>query len=109
MTAGPKQTLALIKWVDTIGAFIKSIDKKHIYSDNSALFLMDPRVLDDKTPDLVTAEYYPHFNPLYGMIGMKITADTFSKDASLVTSHGKAYSASEYRCDVTTLPTRHDF
>ena len=56
MMSGPKQGPALIKWVDTIGAFIKSIDKKHIYSDNSGIFLMDPSVLDAKTPDLVTAE-----------------------------------------------------
>jgi mannan endo-1,4-beta-mannosidase len=109
MTSGPKQKLVLITWVDTIGAFIKSIDKNHIYSDNSALFLMDPRVLDDKTPDLVTAEYYPHFNALYGMIGMKNTADTFSEHAAVVTSHGKAYSACEYGWDATNWPTRDDF
>ena len=30
MTSGPKQKLALITWVDTIGAFIKSIDKNQI-------------------------------------------------------------------------------
>ncbi len=108
MMSGPNQKLALIKWVDAIGAFIKSIDKKHIYSDNSALFLMDSSVLDDKTPDLVTAEYYPHFNPLYGLIGMKNTADTFSKHAALVTSHGKAYAACEYGWDVTNWPTSDD-
>jgi mannan endo-1,4-beta-mannosidase len=109
MMSGPNQKVAIIKWVDTIGAFIKSIDKKHIYSDNSALFLMDSSVLDDKTPDLVTAEYYPHFNPLYGMIGMKNNADTFSRHAALVTSHGKAYAACEYGWDVTNWPTRNDF
>jgi len=110
MMSGSKQGPALIKWVDTIGAFIKSIDKKHIYSDNSGLFLKNPDVLDDKTPDLVTAEYYPHFNPLFGMaLGIKNTADSFSKDAALVTSHGKAYSACEYGWDVTNWPTRDDF
>jgi hypothetical protein len=107
--SGPDQSLAVIKWVDTIGSFIKSIDKKHIYSDNSGLFFMDPRVLDDKTPDLVTAEYYPHFNPLFGAIGLATTADTFSKHAALVTSHGKAYSACEFGWDVTNWPTREGF
>lgn len=107
--SGPNQDLAVIKWVDTIGSFIKSIDKKHIYSDNSGLFLMDPRVLDDKTPDLVTSEYYPHFNPLFGAMGMTTTAKSFPKDAALVTAHGKAYSACEFGWDVTNWPTRDDF
>ena len=105
---GPDKGLAIVKWIDTIGAFIKSIDKKHIYSDNSGLFLMNPGVLDDKTPDLVTAEYYPHFNALFGMMGMSTTAETFSKNAALVTAHGKAYSACEFGWDVTNWPTRDD-
>ena len=97
------------KWVDTIGTFIKSIDKKHIYSDNSGLFMMDPHVLDDKTPDLVTAEYYPHFNALFGAMGYSTTAEIFSKHAALITAHGKAYSACEFGWDVTNWPTRDDF
>jgi hypothetical protein len=103
---GPDQAPALIKWVDTIGSYVKSIDQKHIYSDNSGLFMIDPRVLDAKTPDLVTAEYYPHFNPLFGGFGFATTADTFSKHAALVTAHGKAYSACEFGWDTTNWPTR---
>jgi mannan endo-1,4-beta-mannosidase len=108
MMSGPNQGPAVLKWVDTIGAFIKSIDKKHIYSDNSGFFLMDPSVLDAKTPDLVTEETYPHFNPLIVAMGLSITAETFSKHAALVTSHGKAYSACEYGWDTTNWPTRDD-
>ena len=57
MMSGLNQGPVVIKWVDTIGTFIKSIDKKHLYSDNSGVFVMDSRVLDAKTTDLVTAEY----------------------------------------------------
>jgi len=108
LMSGPDQNLAIVKWVDTIGAFIKSIDKKHIYSDNSGLFFMDPRVLDAKTSDLVTAEYYPHFNALFGAAGLATTAETFSKHAALVTSHGKAYSACEFGWDTTNWVTPND-
>jgi mannan endo-1,4-beta-mannosidase len=38
MMSGPNQGPAVLKWVDTIGAFIKSIDKKHLYSDNSGFY-----------------------------------------------------------------------
>jgi hypothetical protein len=32
-----------VSWIDTIGTFIKSIDKKHLYEDNSGFFLFDPK------------------------------------------------------------------
>ena len=107
LTAPKDDHLPIVKWVDTIGSYIKSIDKKHLYSDNSGLFAFDPRVLDNKTPDIVTFEYYPHFDPIFGM-GQKTTPATFSKHAELVTSHGKAYSACEFGWDVTNWATRED-
>ena len=101
-------TAPYISWVDTIGSFIKSIDKKHLYEDNSGLFLFDPRALDAKTTDMVTAEYYPHWDALFGS-GQKTTAETFSKHAAMVTAKGKVYVANEYGWDVTDWPTREDF
>lgn len=97
----------VVKWIDTIGGFIKSIDKKHLYADNSSLFLVDPRALDAKTSDIITSEYYPHFDGVFGA-GPKTTPKTFSDHAALVTSHGKAYSACEFGWDVTNWATRDD-
>jgi mannan endo-1,4-beta-mannosidase len=97
-----------VHWIDTIGSFIKSIDKKHLYEDNSGLFLFDPKALDATTTDIVTAEYYPHWDALFGG-GQKTTAETFSKHAGMVTAKGKAYIACEYGWDVTDWPAREDF
>ncbi len=97
-----------VHWIDTIGSFIKSIDKKHLYEDDSGLFLFDPKALDATTTDIVTAEYYPHWDALFGS-GQKTTAETFSKHAATVTGKGKAYIACEYGWDVTDWPAREDF
>lgn len=94
-----------LRWIDTIGSFIKSIDKNHLYEDNSSFFLFDPRALDAKTTDIVTAEYYPHWDALFGF-GHKTTAQTFVKHAAMVTGKGKVYVANEFGWDVTDWPTR---
>ena len=101
-------TAAYLPWIDTIGSFIKSIDKKHLYEDNSGFFLFDPKALDAKTVDIVTAEYYPHWDALFGG-GQKTTAETFSKHAAMATAKGKVYVANEYGWDITDWPTREDF
>ena len=98
-----------LPWIDTIGRFIKSIDKRHLYEDDSGFFFFDQKALDAKTPDIVTAEYYPHWDALFGAPGHKTTAETFSKDAALVTAKGKVYVACEFGWDVTDWPTREDF
>lgn len=95
-------------WIDTIGTFIKSIDKKHLYIDNSGFFLFEKKALDATTPDIVTSEYYPHWDALLGT-GQKTTAETFSKHAEMVNAKGKAYVVNEYGWDVTDWPTRDDF
>jgi mannan endo-1,4-beta-mannosidase len=84
-------------WIDTIGTYIKSIDKKHLYVDNSGLWLYDKTgaALDLKTPDILTSEYYPHWEAVFNM-GGKTTAETFPKHAALVTGHGKAYMVIEF-------------
>jgi hypothetical protein len=97
-----------LSWIDTVGGYIKSIDTNHLYEDNSGLFLFDQRALDAKTTDIVTAEYYPHWDALFGF-GQKTTATTFSKHAALVTTKGKVYVANEFGWDVTDWPTLDGF
>lgn len=96
-----------IPWVDTIGNFIKSIDKRHLYEDNSGLFLFDENALAVRTPDIITSEYYPHWDWLIPS-GEKTTAQSFSRHAEMVTGHGKVYVANEFGWDVTDWPTRDD-
>ena len=101
---------SIIKWVDTIGAFIKSIDKKHLYEDNSYFLALDKTgaFLDSKTPDIITSEYYPHWEAAFNMGGEKTTAMTFPKQAALVTGHGKVYVVTEFGWDVTDWATQAD-
>ena len=98
-----------VGWVDTIGSFIKSIDKKHLYEDNSSFFLFDKSgaVLDTKTVDIITAEYYTHWERVFSM-GEPITAETFPEHASKVTSHGKVYVVNEFGWDNTNWATPAD-
>ena len=93
-----------LPWIDTIGSFIRSIDRNHLYEDNSGFFFFDPKALDATTPDIVTAEYYPHWDALFGG-GHKTTAESFSKSAATVTAKGKVYVACEYGWDITDWPT----
>ncbi|MGO8797110.1 MAG: cellulase family glycosylhydrolase [Candidatus Sulfotelmatobacter sp.] len=94
-------------WVDVIGRFIKSIDHKHLYLDTTGFFRFDKRALDAKTPDLITFEYYPHWDALVGG-NEKTTAETFSRDAADVTQHGKVFIINEFGWDTTDWPTRDD-
>jgi mannan endo-1,4-beta-mannosidase len=105
-SSGPAATY--LPWIDTIGNFIKSIDKKHLYEDDSGFFFFDQKALDATTTDIVTAEYYPHWDALFGG-GQKTTAETFSKHAATITAKGKVYVACEYGWDVTDWPTTEDF
>jgi hypothetical protein len=104
----PGQPLSpYIGWVDTIGKFIKSIDKKHLYEDNSSFFMFDKSVLDSKTPDIVTSEYYPHWDAVFNM-GNKTTAQTFSQHAAMITGKGKVYVVNEFGWDNTDWATPAD-
>jgi mannan endo-1,4-beta-mannosidase len=98
---------SFLPWIDTIGSFIKSIDKRHLYEDNSGFFFFDPKALDATTPDIVTAEYYPHWDALFGG-GHNTTAESFSKSAAAVAGKGKVYLACEYGWDITDWPTLDD-
>jgi hypothetical protein len=104
----PSRDLApYIPWVDIIGKFIKSVDARHLYLDTTGFFRYDKSALDTKTPDLITFEYYPHWDALVSS-AQKTTAQTFSQDAAAVTGHGKAYIINEFGWDVTNWPTRDD-
>ncbi len=58
-------------WVETIGQHIKQQDSRHLYLDTSGIFRAYPKVLDNKTPDLVTFEYYPHWDALLGRVSTR--------------------------------------
>ncbi len=94
-------------WVETIGGHIKQQDSHHLYLDTTGIFRAYPKVLDNKTPDLVTFEYYPHWDALLGT-GEHTTAATFGRDAAAVTSHGKAYIVNEFGWDRTNWKTQQD-
>jgi len=98
-----------VGWVDTIGNFIKSIDKKHLYEDNGSFFVFDKSggALETKTPDIITSEYYPHWDAVFN-VGEKTTAETFPKHAALVTGHDKVYVVNEFGWDNTDWATPQD-
>ena len=108
-TGGGSNIAPYIKWVDVIGEYIKSIDRKHLYEDNTGFFIFDKNgaALDTRTPDIITSEYYPHWDAVFSM-GEKTTADTFPKHAAMVTSHGKVYVVNEFGWDVTDWATQGD-
>jgi mannan endo-1,4-beta-mannosidase len=109
LVGGGPNVASIVKWVDTIGAFIKSIDEKHLYEDNSYFLAFDKSgaILDSKTPDIITAEYYPHWEKAFSM-GTPTTAETFPMHASMVTGHGKVYIVTEFGWDDTDWATPAD-
>ncbi len=98
-----------VKWVDTIGNYIQSIDRKHLYQDNSGLFLFDKSgaSLDVKSPDIITAEYYPHWEAVFNL-GSKSSPVTFRQHADMITAKGKVYTICEFGWDNTNWPTQDD-
>ena len=110
MFVDPGQSLApLVPWVDTIGNFIKSIDKKHLYQDNSGLFLYEKsgKALEAKSSDIVPSSYYPHWDALFSA-GSKTTPKVFSEHAAMVTGKGKVFAVDEYGWDATDWATQDD-
>ena len=65
--APDQPTSVFVSWVDTIGSYLKSVDTKHLYQDDSGFFLLDKggAALDTKTTDIVTSEYYPHWDRVF--------------------------------------------
>ncbi len=95
-------------WVETIGNFIKNVDPHHLYLDTSGIFSKYPAVIGAKSTDIVTYEYYPHWNAVLGPIHM-VNAGIFSSDAALITGKGKAYILNEYGWDKTDWQSDEDF
>jgi mannan endo-1,4-beta-mannosidase len=107
MGGNPSALGPISDWVEAIGQHIKRQDSHHLYLDTSGIFRAYPKVLDNKTTDLITFEYYPHWDALLGT-GEHTTAATFGRDAAAVTSHGKAYIVNEFGWDRTNWKTQHD-
>src|SRR5580700_2338900 len=107
MGGGPNALGQISDWVETIGRHIKQQDPRHLYLDTTGIFRAYPKVLDNKSTDLVTFEYYPHWDALLGT-GEHTTAETFGLDAAAVTSHGKAYIVNEFGWDRTDWKTQKD-
>ena len=64
-------------------------------------------MLDNKTPDLVTFEYYPHWDTLLST-SLHTTAATFTADAATITGHGKVYIVNEFGWDRTDWKSQAD-
>ncbi len=94
-------------WVETIGAYIKRTDPHHLYLDTSGIFPKYPAVIDAKSTDIVTYEYYPHWNAILGPVHM-VDSTTFRTDAALITGREKAYILNEYGWDKTDWATNAD-
>jgi mannan endo-1,4-beta-mannosidase len=105
LTGGGATPTDIANWVDVIGYYIKAIDKKHLYEDNSGLLELGTG-LNTKTPDIITTEYYPHWSKVFNL--PPVTPETFQKDAALVTSYGKVYVVTEFGSDNTDWTTQAD-
>jgi mannan endo-1,4-beta-mannosidase len=106
---GPSALAQVSTWSETIGAHIKQIDSRHLYLDTTGIFRFYPLVLDNKSTDLVTFEFYPHWDSLLGPGQPPTTAATFTHDAATVTSHGKVFIVNEFGWDRTDWKTPQDF
>src|SRR5277367_3523254 len=107
MGGNPSALGQISDWVETIGQHIKQQDSHHLYLDTSGIFRAYPKVLDNKSPDLMTFEYYPHWDALLGT-GEHTTAASFTRDAAAVTGHGKAFIVNEFGWDRTDWTTQQD-
>jgi hypothetical protein len=94
-------------WVETIGKHIKEEDPHHLYLDTSGIFRAYPKALDNKTPDMITFEFYPHWDALLGNTE-HTTAATFTRDAAAITGHGKVFIVNEFGWDRTNWKTQDD-
>ncbi len=107
MGGGPGALSQVSDWSETIGQHIKQQDSRHLYLDTTGIFRAYPKDLDNKSLDLVTFEYYPHWDALLGT-GEVTTAASFTRDAAAITGHGKGYIVNEFGWDRTDWKTRND-
>ncbi|MGD0938394.1 MAG: hypothetical protein ABR905_01695 [Terracidiphilus sp.] len=97
-------------WSETIGAHIKQLDHHHLFLDTSGIFRNYPKIIDNPSTDLVTFEEYPHWDAAIGAAfgSSPTTAETFSRDAASVVSHGKAFIVNEFGWDRTDWKSAAD-
>jgi hypothetical protein len=107
MGGGPNALSQVSDWSEAIGQHIKQQDSHHLYLDTTGIFRAYPKVLDNKSEDLVTFEYYPHWDKLLGT-GEVTTAASFTRDAAAITAHGKGFIVNEFGWDRTDWKTRDD-
>jgi mannan endo-1,4-beta-mannosidase len=109
LTGGGPQALASVAaWTETIGAHIKHADPHHLYLDTTGIFGLYPKALDNPSTDLVTFEFYPHWDALLGQGWPPTTAETFTHHAATVTAHGKVFIVNEFGWDRTNWKTPDD-
>ena len=96
-------------WSETIGRHIKQLDRRHLYLDTTGIFREYPKALDNPSIDLATFEEYPHWDVLLGPSYPPTSAETISRDASLVTAHKKVFIVNEFGWDRTDWKSPTDF
>src|ERR1035441_1908384 len=106
---GPAAIAQVAAWSETIGEHIKQVDSKHLYLDTTGIFRFYPKAIANASSDLVTFEYYPHWDSFLGAGAPPTTAETFSHDAAAVTAQGKVYIVNEFGWDRTDWKTAEDF
>jgi mannan endo-1,4-beta-mannosidase len=101
---------AIRAWSERIGSHIKQVDRNHLYLDTSGIFRTDPSIVENPSVDLVAFEEYPHWDAAFGVpLGFPpTTAETFSKDAAIVTGRGKAFVVNEFGWDRTDWKSAAD-
>jgi len=110
LTGGKAQLAQIAVWSETIGAHIKSVDQKHLYLDTTGIFRTYPQAIENLSTDLVTFEFYPHWDAVFGTGGPPppTTAANFVQDADAVASRGKVFIVNEYGWDNTNWKTAGD-
>ncbi len=107
LTGGGEKGLAQVSaWSERIGNHIKQVDHNHLYLDTSGIFRAYPAAMDNPSSDLVTFEFYPHWDSLLSSHDPPTSPATFTRDAAAVTSHGKAFIVNEFGWDVTDWNTQ---
>lgn len=103
-------TAQVAAWSEAIGNHIKQLDHHHLFLDTSGIFRTNPKIIDNPSTDIVSFEEYPHWDAAFGIpLGFaSTTAETFSRDAALVTSHGKAFIVNEFGWDRTNWKSAAD-
>jgi mannan endo-1,4-beta-mannosidase len=111
LLSGTKAELPQIAaWSQRIGAHIKSVDDKHLYLDTTGIFRTYPKAIENPATDLVTFEFYPHWDSVFGTGGPSppTTAANFIDDAEAVASGDKVFIVNEFGWDTTNWKTPAD-